>query len=67
MWGALMSSTVELASPPEYNVTSIDFFERDHFRYIGPPLIDVHAHVWVRYQGRPLCRPHADDRGISRR
>jgi hypothetical protein len=30
---------------PEHNVTGIDYGDRQHFRYTGPPLIDVHAHV----------------------
>ena len=46
-----MSIAVEQASPPEYNVTSLDFGGREHFRYCGPPLIDVHAHVWVNREG----------------
>ena len=29
----------------------MDFSGRDHFRYRGPPLIDVHAHVWVTREG----------------
>jgi len=46
-----MSNAVEQASPPEYNVTSLDFAGRDHFRYGGPPLIDVHAPVRVTREG----------------
>jgi predicted TIM-barrel fold metal-dependent hydrolase len=30
---------------PEYNATGLDYRQRDHFRYQGPPIIDVHAHV----------------------
>jgi predicted TIM-barrel fold metal-dependent hydrolase len=30
---------------PEHNVTGVDFQDRRHFRYTGPPLFDVHAHV----------------------
>ncbi len=33
------------AGPPEYNVTGLDYADRQHFRYSGPPLIDMHAHV----------------------
>ncbi len=29
----------------EYNVTGQDFGLRSHFKYSGPPIIDVHAHV----------------------
>jgi hypothetical protein len=38
------------AAPPEHNKTGQDFGDRGHFRYQGPPLIDVHAHV---FQTRP--------------
>jgi hypothetical protein len=30
---------------PEHNVTGIDYQDWRHFRYAGPPLIDMHAHV----------------------
>jgi predicted TIM-barrel fold metal-dependent hydrolase len=30
---------------PEYNVTGIDYSQRAHLVYKGPPIIDVHAHV----------------------
>src|SRR5919199_6117672 len=33
------------STPPEHNVTGMDFGERGHFRYAGPPLVDAHAHV----------------------
>jgi hypothetical protein len=42
---ASTTSPVVSPEPPEYNVTGIDFGDRRHFRYAGPPLIDVHAHV----------------------
>lgn len=29
----------------EHNVTGQDFNSREHFKYIGPPIIDIHAHV----------------------
>lgn len=32
-------------SHPEHNVTGIDYARRDHFRYQGPPIVDIHAHV----------------------
>src|SRR5881275_1690897 len=35
------------AMAPEYNVTGLDYHDRRHFRYAGPPLFDVHAHVTV--------------------
>ncbi len=40
------------SGPPEYNVTSLDYSQRDHFRYRGP-LIDVHAHVMRTRPGDP--------------
>jgi hypothetical protein len=36
--------TSALETPPEHNVTGIDFSDRLHFRYTGP-LLDVHSHV----------------------
>ncbi len=30
---------------PEYNVTGIDYSDRLHLRYSGPPLCDIHTHV----------------------
>src|SRR5579884_898001 len=41
-------------APPEYNVTGIDYAQRDHLRYVGPPLIDIHSHVM---QTRPSDPP----------
>ena len=40
-------------APPEHNVTGQDYGERRHFRYAGPPIIDVHAHVM---QTRPEAK-----------
>src|SRR5208282_5959902 len=40
-----MDATASPPVAPEYNVTGIDFADRSHFRYTGPPLIDFHAHV----------------------
>ena len=37
---------------PEYNVTGIDYNQRDHLRYRGP-LIDLHAHVMLTRPGDP--------------
>jgi hypothetical protein len=34
-----------MSGPPEHNVTGIDYGDRRHFRYAGPPIFDVHAHV----------------------
>lgn len=38
-------SMVSHAEAPEFNVTGQDFGRRDHFQYVGPPIIDIHAHV----------------------
>jgi predicted TIM-barrel fold metal-dependent hydrolase len=32
-------------SAPEYNATGLNYRDRRHLGYAGPPLIDVHAHV----------------------
>jgi predicted TIM-barrel fold metal-dependent hydrolase len=42
------------AEAPEHNVTGIDYGDRRHLRYAGPPLIDIHAHVM---QTRPNDPP----------
>ena len=39
------------AAPPEHNVTGQDYADRRHFRYAGPPVLDVHTHV-MRTQPR---------------
>ena len=31
--------------PPEYNVTGVDYRDRLHLRYAGPPLLDIHTHL----------------------
>jgi hypothetical protein len=46
-----MSDATTTTGPPEHNVTGQDFTRREHFRYQGPPLIDVHAHVMVLKEG----------------
>ena len=52
-----MSSPATLATPPEHNVTGIDFSDRAHFRYQGPSLIDFHAHVFQTRPGDPADGP----------
>jgi hypothetical protein len=37
--------TTNPTAPPEHNVTGLDYGQRHHLRYGGPPLIDAHAHV----------------------
>lgn len=39
-----MSATAS-SQLPEHNVTGQDYQDRRHFRYAGPPLLDIHAHV----------------------
>lgn len=39
--------------PPEYNITGVSYAERGHFRYEGPPLIDLHAHVTMTHPAEP--------------
>ncbi len=29
----------------EHNVTGIDYADRGHFRYAGPPIVDIHTHL----------------------
>jgi hypothetical protein len=43
-------------TPPEHNVTGIDYAQRGHFTYSGP-LIDVHAHVMVTRPDDPANGP----------
>src|SRR5260370_35386967 len=40
-----MSGTRGPAAPPEHNGTDHDYADRTHFRYSGPPILDIHAHV----------------------
>jgi predicted TIM-barrel fold metal-dependent hydrolase len=44
-------------APPEYNVTGQDYADRRHFRYAGPPIIDIHAHVMLTRPGDPPTGP----------
>ena len=44
--------------PPEHNRTGVDFGDRAHSRYGGPPLLDIHAHVVrTRPEGAPAGEP----------
>ena len=36
-----------MSTPPEYNMTGLDYGQRGHLRADAPPLIDVHAHVML--------------------
>jgi hypothetical protein len=54
-----MSSELLSSSLPEYNVTGVDFADRRHFRYSGPQLVDIHAHV--AKLGEDVSRPSEED------
>jgi predicted TIM-barrel fold metal-dependent hydrolase len=43
-------------TPPEHNVTGLDFAQRAHLVYAGPPLLDIHTHVTMT---RPADAPNA--------
>jgi len=45
------------AAPPEHNMTGVDFNDRGHLRYAGPPLIDIHSHVMQTRPGDPKDGP----------
>ncbi len=45
-----------MATPPEYNMTGIDYSQRAHLTYRGP-IIDIHAHVMVTRPGDPQSGP----------
>ncbi|MBL8795002.1 MAG: amidohydrolase family protein [Planctomycetia bacterium] len=46
-----MSTATTAAGPPEHNITGIDFGQRGHLRYAGPPLLDIHSHVTLTGPG----------------
>ncbi len=48
-------------TPPEYNVTGIDYAQRDHLPYAGP-IIDIHAHVLMT---RPDDPPNGPPKGMG--
>ncbi len=50
-----------MPTPPEHNVTGIDYADRAHFRYRGP-IIDIHAHV---LQTRPDDPPNGPPKGVG--
>jgi hypothetical protein len=49
--------TAAVANPPEHNLTGIDYADRRHFRFTGPALIDIHAHVLQTRPGDPKNGP----------
>src|SRR5438105_3205856 len=52
-----MSTIPSPAAAPEHNVTGIDYGERGHFRYAGPPIVDIHSHVMVTQPNDPANAP----------
>ncbi len=52
--------TTLTTSPPEYNVTGIDYADRRHLHYAGP-IVDFHAHVMVTRPGDPANGPRMED------
>jgi predicted TIM-barrel fold metal-dependent hydrolase len=61
-WKRTMDTLAAAVRPPEHNVTGLDFNDRGHFRYTGPPLIDIHAHV---FQTRPTDPPNGPPTGVG--
>ena len=58
-----MSVSAEVSTEaPEYNVTGQDYTDRSHFRYLGPPLIDIHAHIMQTRPGDPPTGPPPQNR-----
>jgi hypothetical protein len=55
-----MNPVAAASGPPEYNVTGQDYADRRHFRYTGPPLLDMHAHVTVEKPTEVVSK-HEDD------
>src|ERR671934_967545 len=53
----IMNPPATATTPPEYNVTGVDYSDRLHFRYSGPPLIDIHAHVMYTRPSDPKDGP----------
>ncbi|HWY88184.1 MAG TPA: amidohydrolase family protein [Gemmataceae bacterium] len=57
--------TNTMATPPEHNVTGIDYAQRGHLTYRGP-IIDFHAHVMVTHPGDPQSgSPTGEGAGAS--
>jgi amidohydrolase family protein len=54
-WFTYMSTSTT-TSPPEYNVTGINYAERGHFRF-QHPIVDIHAHVMITRPGDPPNGP----------
>jgi hypothetical protein len=55
-----MNTATVTPALPEHNQTGVDFGDRRQFRYAGPPLIDIHAHV---LQTRPADPPNGPPAG----
>src|SRR5436309_3609701 len=50
-----------VSASPEYNVTGLDYANRRHFRYAGPPVVDVHAHVTLIKDAEDASKPKDGD------
>jgi hypothetical protein len=57
----MSTDTTSTTTPPEHNVTGVDFRDHSHFRYRGP-LIDVHSHVMLT---RPTDPPNGPPVGTG--
>jgi hypothetical protein len=55
-----MDNAKAVAELPEHNMSGIDYSDRNHFPYAGPPIIDIHAHV---LQTRPTDPPDGPPAG----
>src|SRR5437763_8563458 len=49
--------TATVAAAPEHNVTGLDYGQRGHFRYQGPPIVDIHTHVMLTRPADPPDGP----------
>lgn len=50
---------MDSTTPPEHNVTGIDYSDRLHFHYQGP-LIDIHTHLMLTRLGAEPHNPRGD-------
>ncbi|HEV3236470.1 MAG TPA: amidohydrolase family protein [Gemmataceae bacterium] len=60
-----MTEKSEASEAPEHNKTGQDFGDQSHFHYAGPPIIDVHAHVFQTRPTDPKDGPPSTGPGAS--
>jgi predicted TIM-barrel fold metal-dependent hydrolase len=60
-----MTDKSEATVAPEHNRTGQDFGDHSHFRYAGPSIIDVHAHVFQTRPTDPKDGPPSSGPGAS--